>query len=480
MLSAPGPFVCLAPDTRIVVPALGKGKGATHLRALGPSPIVGMGRRRGGASRIDGEFTVTHTIRPRTCRDLGAGSICASFCVRALAAMVGALLATAAVAPAQTVPGTAVRAPYTLRGNVRAPDESRLVGAHVTMRIDAASTAIARGEALTDDNGTFRFDRLPEGSARLIVRRLGFHPETLTVEVPQLPGGPVAILLDRSAQPLAPVVVREARRVPVVASPFERRRIAGFGHYITRAEIEHENPQRTTELLRRIPGVSLGSGDGSTGLRFRAGGGGAGTCEPVYFLDGSPMGAGTLDLDAVSPSSIEAIEVYNGAATVPAALRTMLAPGGCGAIAVWSRRADLIQRSRIQAAATLDSLDGIVALGMAFTADQVELAVSPLPGFAPLPAYPDSLRDAGVGGRVVAEFVVDEHGRVAAETFGIVSSTHPLFANAVREAITAARFSPAYREGHVVRQVVQLPVVFEPGSSRSGSSSAPASSPAPE
>ena len=392
---------------------------------------------------------------------------------RSLAAGVALIAALASGAIAQPLTPAPTPAAHTLLGNVRGPDESRLNGVHVELlmpgehasgeRTSGERTSGARAEALTDVGGGFRFDRLPDGAARLVVRRLGFRPETLTVEVPQLVGGPVVVLLERAAQPLPLVVVRETRRPTGLASAFERRRASGFGHYITRADIERDNPQRTTELLRRVPGVTFG-GDGSSGVQFRNGGAVAGRCEPVYFLDGSPAGNAALDLDAISPSSIESIEVYNGAATVPAALRSAMAPGGCGAIAIWSRRADLARARRGRSTPDAHPLDEIVAQGAAFTADQVEFAALPLPGLGPVPAYPDSLRDASVRGQVVAEFVVDERGRVAPETIGIVSSTHPLFADAVRDAIAGARFTPAYRQQHVVRQVVHLPVVFEPGS----------------
>lgn len=369
-----------------------------------------------------------------------------------------------AQAPAQVQAATRPRAAFAVRGNVRAADESRLVGAHVDLlpepgrRGGEGATSIA-----TDAGGAFQFDGVAPGSARLVVRRLGFRPETLSVEVPQLEGGPVAVLLERVAQPLAPVVVRERQRPRALPSAFDRRRGAGFGRFITRREIEQQDPQRTTELLRRLPGVILTADEGGASARMRNATGPAG-CAPVYFLDGSPLGTGALDLDAIPPSSIEAIEVYSGAATVPAALRSAMAPGGCGAIAIWSRRGDVDRQRRAHAVArTLDSLDAMVAHGGAYTADQVELAAAPLPGFSPVPAYPDSLRDANVSGRVVAEFVVDERGRVAPETVGIVSSSHPLFAEAVRDAVGESRFSPAYRQGRVVRQVVHLPVVFEPG-----------------
>ena len=379
-------------------------------------------------------------------RNAGRGTVC----VRR--ALIVAVLLGAARARAQD---SAPDSRHALVGSVRSADGSGLAGAHVHL---VQPRRASGGGVVTQLDGAFRFDAVPDGAARLLVRRLGFRPETLSVDVPQIAGGPVVVLLLPVAQPLAPVFVREARRAARLGSGYQRRRANGFGHFISREEIERRNPQRTTELLRALPGITLGG----SGPRFRAAGG-TGSCDPVYFLDGSPLGSGTLDLDAISPKSIEAIEVYSGAATVPAALRTALTPGGCGAIVIWTRQGDTPQEA-LGSAADVDSLEAAVAHGFAYTADQVELAAAPLPGHGPSPAYPESLRAAGVPGRVVAEFVVDGQGRVDPETIGIVSSTHPLFTTAVAEALVGARFTPAYREGHVVRQVVHLPVVFEPGS----------------
>lgn len=344
-------------------------------------------------------------------------------------------------------------------GSVRAADESRLMGARVALAAGGGRAGADSATAITGGDGAFRFEAVPDGTARLVIRRLGFRPETLSVDVPQLEGGPIVVLLERVAQPLAPVLVRGATAGPL-PSAFERRRSSGFGHYITRADIEHRNPMRTTDLLRSIPGVTMGGPDGARSPHFRAAGGSS--CEPSYYLNGAPVSA-AIDLDAMSVQSIEALEVYSGAATVPAALRSAAAPGGCGAIAIWSRMADAAVAYEDEADGFgADSLARRVATGWAYTADQVELPASPLPGMGPNPGYPDALRKAGISGRVVAEFVVDEQGRVDASSINIVSSTHPLLSAAVRASVGRARFAPAYSKGHVVRQVVHLPVVFEP------------------
>ena len=80
-------------------------------------------------------------------------------------------------------------------------------------------------------------------------------------------------------------------------------------------------------------------------------------------------------------------------------------------------------------------------------------------GHAPEPRYPASLREAGIQGRVVAEFVVDTLGR--AELDGMkLDAPQPLFAEAVRAVLPRYRFTPGEAAGHKVRTRVQLPFDF--------------------
>jgi protein TonB len=92
-------------------------------------------------------------------------------------------------------------------------------------------------------------------------------------------------------------------------------------------------------------------------------------------------------------------------------------------------------------------------------AEQVERQVALVPGSAP-PRYPETLRIAGVEGRVAATFVVDEHGRVEEESVQFVQSDNPLFDDAVRRALRRMRFIPAEIGGRKVRQLVQMPFLF--------------------
>lgn len=94
-----------------------------------------------------------------------------------------------------------------------------------------------------------------------------------------------------------------------------------------------------------------------------------------------------------------------------------------------------------------------------FTSDQVDDRAA-LDSGTLEPQYPDTLYQAGVGGQVVAEFVVDTAGLVDPATVDILASTDDRFSDAVREALAQAHFSPARKRGRRVRQLVQLPVSF--------------------
>ena len=94
-----------------------------------------------------------------------------------------------------------------------------------------------------------------------------------------------------------------------------------------------------------------------------------------------------------------------------------------------------------------------------FRADQVERQVAMLPG-APLPAYPEALRSAGVEGKVIAQFTVNERGLADADSVRFIRSDNALFEASVRNVLRRMRFTPAEIGGKKVRQLVQMPFVF--------------------
>ena len=89
---------------------------------------------------------------------------------------------------------------------------------------------------------------------------------------------------------------------------------------------------------------------------------------------------------------------------------------------------------------------------------QVEQAVRKIGGDAP--DYPPSLKDMGVTGKVLAQFVVGENGRYEPGSLKILESSNPAFTAAVKQALPGMRFSSAQIGGKKVSQLVQMPFQF--------------------
>jgi periplasmic protein TonB len=89
---------------------------------------------------------------------------------------------------------------------------------------------------------------------------------------------------------------------------------------------------------------------------------------------------------------------------------------------------------------------------------QVEKPVEKIGGEAP--EYPSSLRESGVEGQVLAQFVVNESGRYESGTLKILNSSNSAFTAAVKDALPRMRFSAAQIGGRKVQQLVQMPFQF--------------------
>ena len=90
---------------------------------------------------------------------------------------------------------------------------------------------------------------------------------------------------------------------------------------------------------------------------------------------------------------------------------------------------------------------------------EVERAVSPISGTSV--EYPEGMRSSGAEGQVLAEFVVNERGRVETSSFKVLESTNSAFTAAVKAALPRMRFRPAQIGKTNVSQVVQQAFVFK-------------------
>jgi len=96
--------------------------------------------------------------------------------------------------------------------------------------------------------------------------------------------------------------------------------------------------------------------------------------------------------------------------------------------------------------------------GAVFTSTQLD---DPAELASPLnPRYPAALQAAGIGGRVVLQFVVGTDGKAEAGSLKVISSSNPQFEAPAKEAVMKATFKPGKSQGKPVRQLVQLPISF--------------------
>ena len=89
----------------------------------------------------------------------------------------------------------------------------------------------------------------------------------------------------------------------------------------------------------------------------------------------------------------------------------------------------------------------------------------------PALVYPQIFREAGIGGEVVVEAVIDTAGHAERASIRVISASHPLFAQPAMDLVAGALFRPGRLDGRAVRVRVRLPINFRvdrPGSSLSG------------
>ncbi len=103
---------------------------------------------------------------------------------------------------------------------------------------------------------------------------------------------------------------------------------------------------------------------------------------------------------------------------------------------------------------------GNAKTGDVYLENQVERPVAVLPGTRG-PDYPDALRQAGVEGQVLVQFVVDTLGRVQMSTLEVLGSDHAFFTSAVKRSLEKMRFLPAEVGQRKVPQWVVQPFQFK-------------------
>ena len=189
------------------------------------------------------------------------------------------------------------------------------------------------GEGVTDARGRFVYAVPKAGRVVLLMRRLGYSPGTLTVDVAPHDTARVTFAMSVVAQTLTTVDVRDTL---TSNSPFLRdfeRRVAnhaGSATYITRTEIDKRRPPQTTDLLRRVNSIVIADSLGilmaisrrTPKPDLRGGKASLANCPLQVAVDGQIKEWGYA-VNSIPPSEIHGIEVYPGPSTIPAEYASM-------------------------------------------------------------------------------------------------------------------------------------------------------------
>lgn len=215
----------------------------------------------------------------------------------------------------------------TLRGVVRSIDTAAVQGARVSL-------VGGVGAAVTDAQGRFVLEGQPTGSRTMIVRRIGYQPAELAVQVERELQAEVAVTLAPFVAVLDPVLVQRRLDVALERVGYTARLRAGMGRFLDADQIERTGATDMIDLLRRFQQLRVViTVEGERVLVGRPLGFDSEGCVQ-YFIDGQPWLGDVSPLRYIQPLEVGAVEVYS-AATTPAEFTRALEI--CETVVIWTR-----------------------------------------------------------------------------------------------------------------------------------------------
>lgn len=222
------------------------------------------------------------------------------------------------VATARKIARAVITGTVTNAGGVPVP------GARVSVQGSASS-------ASSGTDGKFTLTGVMPGTQSVLVRRVGYSPVELPLDVTSLKTNQITVRLGSYTPVLSSVDVK-AKADPLEATGFERRRKMGMGKYVDFDAIQKASPTYTSDILRRIPGLYVtGSGSSTVVATTRSQG-----CV-AFNVDNNPVAANagqSID-QIVGAQDIAAIEFYQPV-DVPMEM-TSGSNNGCALLVIWTR-----------------------------------------------------------------------------------------------------------------------------------------------
>lgn len=214
--------------------------------------------------------------------------------------------------------------------------------------VDSLLTPLAGAEIMIDklgrfqrsnERGEFRFTGIPAGEYTVLVRLAGFAPRLDTIVVADAGDATREYRLAEIRVTLPEVPVTTSLLDRKLAEFHERRRM-GIGRFLDSAEFANARGTRTSDRLRKLPGLTIGRGrflNEAYVLSTRVGGGRG--CRAAIWLDGVNLWT-DYSVNHLDPSTIAAVEWYAGQASLPAKFNvTPSTPqkAYCGVLVIWTR-----------------------------------------------------------------------------------------------------------------------------------------------
>lgn len=239
----------------------------------------------------------------------------------------------------------------------------RVISKETRAPVAAVDVDLAPGarRVTSDAAGAFRFDSVAPGNVTLIVKRIGFVPESLYVTLQPNEDLDLVVELRQAVQTLDTVNVA-ARAAPLATgklSGFDQRRQFGIGRFIDSAVFEKEQHRQLGELITsRTPGTRLvrargasaawiSTTRGSGSLRGAAldamdlrKGADPRACYPDVYLDGAVVysistGGPLFDFNSMTAGQVAAVEVYVGPSQTP--IQYNKVGSVCGVVLIWTK-----------------------------------------------------------------------------------------------------------------------------------------------
>jgi hypothetical protein len=172
--------------------------------------------------------------------------------------------------------------------------------------------------AVTDSAGAFVLSGQPSGTQALVVRKLGYEPAEIILNLTRREPREVTVRLGAFVPVLEAVLVQARRSAALERAGFTERQRMGLGRFMTQDDLNKRFAVEVSDFLRHLPPPrENGFSDACT----------------HYWVDGNRWRAGTPD-EFMTPQEVAAIEVYNGP-FVPPQFQSF--EGACRVVVIWTK-----------------------------------------------------------------------------------------------------------------------------------------------